>query len=91
MVVNNNYLNSQSFKHKAAPVGKTSDYVNPEDGFVNNTKTVVPLKHLSNFGRSLAMPLINCKTHLEVSWSEDCILSGTGDSSKLKKINYMFL
>ena len=90
MVVNNNYLNSQSSKHKAAPLGKISGYANP-NSFVNNTKIVVPLKHLSNFCRPLVMPLINCKIHLEVSWSEDSILSGTGDSSKLKKINYMFL
>ena len=31
--------NSQSFKYKAALVGKTADYVNP-NSFVKNTKTV---------------------------------------------------
>ena len=26
------------------------------------------------------MPLINCKSHLELSWIRDCILSSVGDS-----------
>ena len=30
------------------------------------------------------MPLINCKIHLEVNWTEDYILSSAGDSAKLK-------
>ena len=30
------------------------------------------------------MPLINCKIHLELNWTEDCILSGAGDSAKIQ-------
>ena len=45
---------------------------------------VVPLKHLSNFWKSLEVPLINCKVHLELNWIEDCILSSAGNSEKLK-------
>ena len=30
------------------------------------------------------MPLINCKTRLELNWNEDCILSSAGNSAKLK-------
>ena len=41
----------------------------------NNVNIVVPLKYLSNFFRSLEMPLINCKIHLELDWSKNCILS----------------
>ena len=37
---------------------------------------VVPLKYLSNFFRSLEMPLINCKIHLELDWNNDCIMYG---------------
>ena len=33
----------------------------------NNVKIVVPLKYLSNFFRSLEMPLINCKINLELT------------------------
>ena len=43
--------------------------------FVKDTEIVVPLKYLSNFWRSLEMPLINCKVHLDLNWIEDCILS----------------
>ena len=43
---------------------------------------VVPLKYLSNFWRSLEMPLINFIVYLELNWIEDCILSGAGDTVK---------
>ena len=49
--------NSQSFKYKAALVGKTAD-VNNENSLVKNTKIVVSLKYLSNFWGPLEMPLI---------------------------------
>ena len=51
--------NSQSFKYKAALLGKTANAVNNTNSSVKNAKIVVPLKHLSNFWRSLEMPLIN--------------------------------
>ena len=52
--------NSQSFKYKAALVGKTADAVGDTNSSVKDAKIVVPLNHLSNFWRSLEMPLINC-------------------------------
>ena len=75
--------NSQSFKYKAALVGKTANH---DDGksFVKDAKIVVPLKYLSNFWRSLEMPLINSKSHLELNSIEDCILSSAGSSAKFK-------
>ena len=76
--------NSLSFKYKAALVGKTANAVNNTNSSVKNTKIVVPLKYLNNLWRSLEMPLINCKVHLELSWIEDCILSRAGDSAKFK-------
>ena len=79
--------NSQSLKYKAAFVGKTANAVNNTNSSVNSTKIVVPLKYLSNFWRSLGMPLINCKIHLELNWIKDCILSSTGDSAKFKIID----
>ena len=36
---------------------------------------VVPLKHLSNFWRTLDMPLINHKVSLTLTWSEKYILT----------------
>ena len=35
---------------------------------------VVPLWHLINFWRTLAMPLINCKVNVDISCSENCII-----------------
>ena len=35
-----------------------------------NVKVVVPLKYLSNFLRSLEMPLINCKIKLNLTWKK---------------------
>ena len=75
--------NSQSFKYKAVLAGKTSYYVNT-NSFVKNIKIVVPLKYLSNFSRSLEIPLINCKIHLELNWIQDRILSSAGNPGKFK-------
>ena len=39
------------------------------------TKVVkIPLKDLSKFWRTLEMPLINCETNLQLTWSEKCVL-----------------
>ena len=40
-----------------------------------NVKVVVPSKYLSNFFRSLEMPLINCKIKLNLTWKKECVLS----------------
>ena len=84
---NNNYLNidnSKSSRYKAALEGKTTNAINNTNSFTKDAKIVVPLKYLSNFWRSLEMPLISCKVHLELNWIEDCILSNDGDSAKFK-------
>ena len=44
-------------------------------------KRAVPIKYLSNFWRSLEMPLINCKIHLELNWSIDCVMSTIADTT----------
>ena len=74
---------SQSFKYKAALVGKIANAAGG-NSFVKDTKVAVPLKYLSNFWRSLEMSLTNCKVHLELNWIEDCILSSAGNSGKFK-------
>ena len=53
--------NSQSFKYKATLLGKTANAVGGTNNSVKDAKIVVPLKYLSNFWRSLEMPLMNCK------------------------------
>ena len=38
---------------------------------------MVPLKYLSNFWRTLEMPLINCEVNLILTWSSICVLIAT--------------
>ena len=40
----------------------------------NDVKIVVPLKYLSNFWRSLNIPLITCKIELILTWFKNCVL-----------------
>ena len=49
--------------------------INNDNGTLNNVKIVVPLKDLSNFFKSLEMPLINCKIQFELNWSSDSLIS----------------
>ena len=63
--------NSSSFKYKVELLG---DPVIAIDIARRNVKVVLPLKYLSNFFRSLEMPLINCKIKLNLTWKK-CVLS----------------
>ena len=67
---NDNITESESFKSKIKITGKT-----PDDENTKNLKIVVPLKYLSNFWRTLEMPLINCKIILDLTWSKKCVIS----------------
>ena len=35
----------------------------------------MPFKYLSNFWRTLDIPLINCEINLILTWSENCVLT----------------
>ena len=48
----------------------------PATGNTEDVKIAVPLKFLSNFWRTLEMPLINCEINLILTWSEDCAFLG---------------
>ena len=72
----NNDDNAPSFKQKASLIGNTE-----ANGTKNGVKIAVPLKYLSNFWRSLEMPLINCKVELSLKWYENCILSSAGTAA----------
>ena len=50
---NDNLANSESFQCKVKITGRT-----PADGNTKDVEIIVPLKHLSNFWRTLEMPLI---------------------------------
>ena len=55
------FLNSESFDYKASFIENCVIHNNLTK---NDVKLVVPLKHLSNFWRSLNIPLINCEVEL---------------------------
>ena len=61
-----------SFKYKAELLG---DPVLAGNIAKRSVKVAVPLKYLSNFFRSLEMPLINCKIKLNLTWKKECVLS----------------
>ena len=54
-----NLEDSESFKSKIKITGKT-----PNDDNEKDVEIMVPLKYLSNFWRTLEMPLINCEVNL---------------------------
>ena len=60
---NDNLADSESFKSKIKITGKT-----PNDNNVKDVEIIVPLKYLSNFWRTLEMPLINCEVNLILTW-----------------------
>ena len=81
--------NSDSFKYKVNLLGNPNTVVTPAPAAGGNPngisrlsiKVVVPLKYLSNFFRSLKMPLINCKVKLNLTWKKECVLSTNADNA----------
>ena len=68
--INHSIINSKSFDYKANFIGS----VTHNNLTKNNVKIVVPLKYLSNFWRSLNIPLINCEVELILAWFKNCVL-----------------
>ena len=73
--------NSESFKYKTSITGNTYNLGAGDAGYdadrvgKNKNEIVVPLKHLSNFWRTLNIPLINCKIELILACSKNCVLA----------------
>ena len=76
---NDNITQSESFKSKTEITGKT-----PADGNTKDVEIIVPLKYLSNFWRTLEMPLSNCEVNLILTWSKDCVISSATGETKYK-------
>ena len=74
--------NSSSSRYKIELLGNVTEVAGNAAGVRRlNVKIVVPLKYLSNFFRSLEMPLINCKIELNLTWKKECVLStGVGEA-----------
>ena len=69
---NDNLADSESFKSKIKITGKT-----PNNNNVKNVEIMVPLKYLSNFWRTLEMPLINYEVNLILTWSSTCVITNS--------------
>ena len=67
---------SSSFKYRVNLLGDPNVVGNVAR---RDVKLVVPLKYLSNFFRSLEMPLINSKIKLNLTWKKECVLSTDKD------------
>ena len=64
-----NIEDSKSFKFKVKITGKT-----PNNNNVKDVEIIVLLKYLSNFWRTIEMPLINCEVNLILTWSSTCVI-----------------
>ena len=79
--LNKNVINSKSFKYKTSITGSTYNVAAGTQGYNVNkegTKEVeiaVSLKYLSNFWRTLDIPLINCEVSLILGWSANCAIT----------------
>ena len=73
--------NSKSFKYKTSVTGNTYNVGDDDDNYDSNkvakneTEIVIPLKSLSNFWRSLTIPIINCEVEIILTWSKNCLLA----------------
>ena len=66
----NKTITSKSFEYKTKLVVKM-----PNNDNILDAEVVVPSKYLSNFWRSLDLPVINCEIELDLPWSKECIIS----------------
>ena len=69
---------TDSFNFKTKITGQTDN-----NGRIDNVEIMVPLKYLSNFWRTLEMPLINCEVNLILTWSADCVINYTNISNQI--------
>ena len=84
--------NSSSFKYKIKLLGNVTEVDGDAAGVRRlNVKVVVPLNYLSNFFRSLEMPLINCKIKLNLTWKKECVLSTLDDDAANPENNAVFV
>ena len=74
---NNKTKTCKSFEYRAKLIGST-----PDNGGRLDTEIIVPLKYLSNFWRSLDLPLNNCEIELDLSWSRYCVISEISRTSR---------
>ena len=74
---NTNIIESELFKFKINITRKT-----PSAGNTKDVKIAMPLKYLSNFWRTLEIPLINYEINLILTWSTDCVIFSAAGETK---------
>ena len=77
---NDNLADSESFKSKIEITGKASNNGNKKD-----VEIIVPIKYrLSNFWRTLEMPLFHCEVSLILTWSSNCVITNSAGAGTFK-------
>ena len=73
-----------SFNFKTKITGQTAA-TNNNDNIAGrvDVEIMVPLKYLSNFWRTLEMPLINCEVELILNWSANCVIIYTNVNNQV--------
>ena len=69
---NDNLADSESFNSKIKITGKT-----PNGGNEKDVEIMVPIKYLSNFWRTLEMPLSSCEINSILTWSSTCVITNS--------------
>ena len=67
---NDNLPGSESSKSKIKITGNI-----PAAGKTKGVEILIPLNYLSNFWRTIEMPLINCEVNLISTWSSACFIT----------------
>ena len=67
---------SELFKKKKKITGRT-----PNNDNKNDVEIMVPLKYLSNFWRTLEMPLINYEDNFILTWSSTCVITDSNGAA----------
>ena len=52
-----------------------------------NVEVTIPLKNLSNFRRSLNLPLVNCEIDVVFLWGKNCVL--IGHHNTITEVNFI--
>ena len=79
---NDNLTDSESFKSKIKITRNT-----PSDGNTKDVEIIVPSKYLSNFGRILEIPLVNCEGNLTLTWSSTCVITSSTGAGRFSIID----
>ena len=69
---------TDSFNFKTKITGRTDN-----NGRTDNVEIIFPLKYLSNFWRTLEMPLINCEVNFVLTWSANCVIIYTNVANQI--------